>query len=504
MSPETLAITMFFLLFAALLLGHPLAFSLGMLAVIFGVIGWGGSIDAVFALLANRAYGVMEEYVLVAVPLFIFMAQILDASGIAERLFETMHIVMGRIRGGLGIAVIIACTIFAATAGVVGATEVSVGLLAIPALMRVKYNIPLIAGCICAGGTLGILIPPSIMLVVYGSLTQISVGWLYAAAFGPGFLLALLYILYIAVICWIKPEFGPAETGGTHTPAEKISMFAQSIVPPLILVFIVLGSIVAGIATPTEAAGMGCAGAILLAVGYRRFSWKMLKDACWSTTLTTSMIMTLFLGGNAFQAIFMGLGGGDAIANFILGTQLSPIAVLFLMMGIVFFLGCFLDWLGILLDRDPDLRPGHHGAGLQPAVVRNPHLRQPADGLPDPALRLLALLPEGHRAAGDEHLPHLQGGRAVRLPAVAGIDHVHLHPGHRHVGPAGILRPRGRCDPNRCNIEKAPLRRGFFMSSVRANQFRRSCAGVASSHDSNWVAALLTAAGCRSYKDTVN
>ncbi len=357
MSPETLAITMFFLLFAALLLGHPLAFSLGMLAVIFGVIGWGGSISAVFALLANRAYGVMEEYVLVAVPLFIFMAQILDASGIAERLFETMHIVMGRIRGGLGIAVIIACTIFAATAGVVGATEVSVGLLAIPALMRVKYNVPLIAGCICAGGTLGILIPPSIMLVVYGSLTQISVGWLYAAAFGPGFLLALLYILYIAVICWIKPEFGPAETGGTHSTGEKISMFAQSIVPPVILVFIVLGSIVAGVATPTEAAGMGCAGAIILAIGYRKFSWKMLKDACWSTTITTSMIMTLFLGGNAFQAIFMGLGGGDAIANFILGTQLPPIAVLFLMMGIVFFLGMFLDWLGILLIVTPIFVP---------------------------------------------------------------------------------------------------------------------------------------------------
>jgi tripartite ATP-independent transporter DctM subunit len=334
MNPETLAITMFFTLFVGLMLGHPLAFTLGMLAVVFGVIGWGGSADAVFALLANRAYGVMEEYVLVAVPLFIFMAQILDASGIAERLFETMHIVMGRIRG-----------------------EVSVGLLAIPALMRVKYNIPLVAGCICAGGTLGILIPPSIMLVVYGSLTQISVGWLYAAAFGPGFLLSSLYIAYIAIICFIRPEFGPAETESRHSTVEKISMFSRSIVPPVVLVFIVLGSIVAGIATPTEAAGMGCAGAIVLAVGYRKFSWKMLKDACWTTTLTTSMIMTLFLGGNAFQAIFMGLGGGDAIANFILGTQLSPIAVLFLMMGIVFFLGCFLDWLGILLIVTPIFMP---------------------------------------------------------------------------------------------------------------------------------------------------
>jgi len=357
MNPETLAIVMFFSLFVGLMLGHPLAFTLGMIALVFGVIGWGGSVGAVLALLANRTYGVMEEYVLVAVPLFIFMAQLLDASGIAERLFETMHIVMGRIRGGLGIAVIIACTIFAATAGVVGATEVSIGLLAIPALMRVKYNIPLIAGCICAGGTLGILIPPSIMLVVYGSLTQLSVGWLYAAAFGPGFLLSGLYILYIAILCGIKPEYGPPETESKSTPVEKAAMFAKSIVPPVILVFVVLGSIVFAIATPTEAAGMGCVGSLVLAVAYRRFTWKMLKDACWSTTLTTSMIMTLFLGGNAFQSIFMGLGGGDAIANFILGTQWSPLGILFLMMGIVFFLGCFLDWLGILLIVTPIFIP---------------------------------------------------------------------------------------------------------------------------------------------------
>lgn len=357
MNPEILAITMFFTLFVALLLGHPLAFSLGMLAVVFGVIGWGGSVDAILALLANRAYGVMEEYVLVAVPLFILMAQILDASGIAERLFETMHIVMGRIRGGLGIAVIMASTVFAATAGVVGATEVSIGLLAIPALMKVRYNIPLIAGTICAGGTLGILIPPSIMLVVYGSLTQISVGWLYAGAFAPGLLLAALYVIYIAVLCGIKPEYGPPETESRHSAAEKVKMFSISIVPPLALVVIVMGSIIAGIATPTEAAGLGCVGAVLLAVLYRKFSWKSIKDACWTTTLTTSMIMTLFLGGNAFQAIFMGLGGGDAIANFLLGTQLNSYALLFVMMGIIFFLGCFLDWLGILLIVTPIFVP---------------------------------------------------------------------------------------------------------------------------------------------------
>ena len=442
MNPETLAIIMFFPLFVGLMLGHPLAFTLGMIALVFGVIGWGGSVGAVLALLANRTYGVMEEYVLVAVPLFIFMAQILDASGIAERLFETMHIVMGRIRGGLGIAVIIACTIFAATAGVVGATEVSIGLLAIPALMRVKYNIPLIAGCICAGGTLGILIPPSIMLVVYGSLTQLSVGWLYAAAFGPGFLLSGLYILYIAILCGIKPEYGPPETESKHTPVEKVGMFAKSIVPPVILVFVVLGSIVLAVATPTEAAGMGCVGALVLAVAYRRFTWKMLKDACWSTTLTTSMIMTLFLGGNAFQSIFMGLGGGDAIANFILGTQWSPLGMLFLMMGDRLLPGLLPRLARDPADRDPDLHPRHHGTRDEPALVRHAHLRQPADGVFDPAVRVLALLPQGHRAAGDDHLSHLPGHRALRLSAVGRPAAVHLRARHHHVGPADLLRPR--------------------------------------------------------------
>jgi tripartite ATP-independent transporter DctM subunit len=359
MSPENLALVMFGTLFITLFLGHPLAFSLGILALVFGVIGWGGSPDIVFNLLANRAYGVMEEYVLVAVPLFIFMAQVLDSSGIAEKLFESMHIIMGPVRGGLALAVIIACAIFAATAGVVGATEVSVGLLAVPALMSRGYNISLTAGAICAGGTLGIIIPPSIMLVVYGSLAAVSVGHLYAAAFGPGVLLAALYIAYIAVRCGINPSDGPplAKQERVHTVAHKVKIFMTSLFPAVVLVIVVLGSILAGVATPTEAAGMGCAGAVLLAIGYRKFTWKAIYNASWSTFLTTSMVMTLFLGGNAFQAIFMGLGGGDAVTRLLIGSEVGPYGVLFIMMGIVFFLGMFIDWLGILLIVIPIFVP---------------------------------------------------------------------------------------------------------------------------------------------------
>ena len=351
MSPDTLALVMFGTLFVTLFLGHPLAFSLGALAVVFGLIGWGGSPDVVFGLFANKTFGVMGNYVLVAVPLFIFMAQMLDASGIAEKLFQTMHVILGPIRGGLALAVIIVCTVFAASSGVVGATEVAIGLLAVPALMKRGYDLPLIAGSICAGGTLGIIIPPSIMLVVYGSLAGMSVGQLFAAAMFPGLLLSTFYIIYILVRCGINPKLGPPlpKEERIYTFFQKFKMIVSSLVPPATLIILVLGSIVAGIATPTEAAGIGSLGAIILALGYGKLTWVSVKNASLATLTTTSMVMTLFLGGNAFQSIFMGLGGGDAIYNILMGFNLSPYVILFIMMGCVFFLGMFIDWLGILL-----------------------------------------------------------------------------------------------------------------------------------------------------------
>lgn len=359
MSSETLAILMFFTLMVTLFLGHPLAFSLGVLAVVFGLIGWGGGPEVVFALFANKTYGVMEEYVLVAVPLFIYMAQMLDAAGIAEKLFNALYVVLGPIRGGLGLAVIAVCTIFAAASGVVGATEVAIGLLAVPALLKRGYNIPLTAGCVCAGGTLGILIPPSIMLVVYGGLVGMSVGHLMAAAFAPGFLLSSLYMAYIAIRCGLNPSLGPPlpKEERIYTTPQKIKMVIVSILPTATVIFVVLGSIVTAVATPTEAAGLGCVGAMLLALGYKKLTWKAVYEACKSTLVTSSMILTLFLGGNAFQSIFMGLGGGDAFTNFLLGLKVSPMVVLFAMMGIVFFLGMFIDWLGILLIVLPIFTP---------------------------------------------------------------------------------------------------------------------------------------------------
>ncbi len=368
MSPDTVAIAMFGTLFVVLFMGHPLAFSLGATAVLFGLLGWGGSPDQIFAIFANKTYGVMEEYVLVAVPLFIFMAQMLDASGVAEKLFHTMHVLWGPVRGGLGIAVIMVCTVFAASTGVVGATEVAIGLLAAPNLLKRGYDIPMTAGCICAGGTLGILIPPSIMLVVYGGLTNISVGKLFAAAMVPGLMLSCFYITYVAVRCGISPAMGPAlpKEERTHSAVQKLGMVFTSLIPPLFLIFMVLGSIVAGVATTTEAAGLGAVGAMLLALAYRRLTWETIVDSATATMKITCMVMVLFLGGNAFQSIFMGLGGGDAVSDLLLGLQVSPYLVLFIMMGIVFFLGMFIDWLGILLIVIPVFTPVAQELGFDP------------------------------------------------------------------------------------------------------------------------------------------
>jgi tripartite ATP-independent transporter DctM subunit len=368
MSPEFVAIAMFGTLFLVLFMGHPLAFSLGAVAVLFGFLGWGGSPDQIFGIFTNKTYGVMEEYVLVAVPLFIFMAQMLDASGVAEKLFHTMHVLWGSVRGGLGIAVIMVCTLFAASTGVVGATEVAIGLLAAPNLLKRGYDIPMTAGCICAGGTLGILIPPSIMLVVYGGLTNISVGKLFAAAMFPGLTLSALYIIYVAVRCGINPEMGPPlpKEERTHSAKQKLSMVVTSLIPPMFLILMVLGSIVAGVATTTEAAGLGAIGAMLLALGYGRLTWDAIVDSATATMKITCMVMVLFLGGNAFQSIFMGLGGGDAVSGVLLGLQVSPYVVLFIMMGIVFFLGMFIDWLGILLIVIPVFTPVAQELGFDP------------------------------------------------------------------------------------------------------------------------------------------
>ncbi len=356
-SPEVLTILMFLGLVVGLCMGHPLAFVLGGLAVFFGLIGWGPDC---FGLFMNRIYGVMDNYVLIAVPLFIFMAQILDHSGVAGKLFEAMRYIFGPIRGGLAIAVVVVSTLFGACTGIIGASVVTMGMLALPMMLRYGYSKRLSSGCICAGGTLGILIPPSIMLIVMGTQAKLSVGKLFAGAIIPGLILAALYIIYIVIACMRRPELGPPvsrEERSKFSTRQICVMALKSFVPPMILILGVLGSIFAGVATPTEAAGIGAFLAIALAVGYRKLSLAALYDAVIQTGKTASMVIVVLLGATCFTGVFLGLEGGGVVENFILGFGLGKWGTFIVMMVLCFILGMFIDWIGIVMITFPIFLP---------------------------------------------------------------------------------------------------------------------------------------------------
>jgi tripartite ATP-independent transporter DctM subunit len=362
MTPEIMTVLMFVTLVAAITLGHPLAVTLAAVAALFGLIENGFNVPALLDLFVNNSWGIFLNYTLVAVPLFIFMAQILDRSKVSEGLFDALYTVLGGLRGGLGLAVIVVSTVFAATTGIIGASVVAMGLMAGPALLRRGYDRGMSAGIICSSGTLGILIPPSIMLVVYGGLTglkETSVGNLFAAAIIPGLVLSGLYMAYVAIRCSINPKLGPPipVVERTATLGQKFTMTAKNFVPPFGLILVVMGTILAGVATPTEAAALGSVGALVLALVSRKLTWTVIAQASLSTARTTAMIMALFIGGKLFSVVFLFMGGGDVVADALLGMDVSPYVVLTIMMAVVFFLGMFIDWAAILLVVVPIFTP---------------------------------------------------------------------------------------------------------------------------------------------------
>ncbi len=372
MNIELMTIVMFLTLIVVIASGLPLAFCLAGVAALFGLIDNGFNVMALFDMFANNIWGLMDNYVLVAIPLFILMAQLLDRSKVAEALFEALYIVLGSVKGGLGLAVVVVCTVFAATTGIIGASVVAMGLLATPALMSKGYQKELSAGIICSAGTLGILIPPSIMLVIYGGLTgmkETSVGNLFAGAILPGLILASLYFLYIFIRCNINPQLGPPiskEEAGKWSVAQKWGMTLKSLIPPLALILAVMGTILAGIATPTEAAGLGALGALLLALFNRKLNWPVLRDSAFATMKTTAMVMMLFTGGTFFSTVFLGMGGGDVVADLMIGSGLNRWVVLAIMMFIVFMMGMFIDWAAILLITVPVFMPIAMELGFDP------------------------------------------------------------------------------------------------------------------------------------------
>ncbi|MCP4629105.1 MAG: TRAP transporter large permease subunit, partial [bacterium] len=300
------------------------------------------------------------NYILVCIPLFILMAQLLDQSGIAEDLFDTMRYVFGPIPGGLAVAVVVVSTLFGACTGIIGASVVTMGLLGMPVMLKYKYNKRLASGAICAGGSLGILIPPSIMLVVMADQGALSVGKLFAGAVVPGLILSGLYIGYILIRCWIKPQDGPAlsrEERQAVSNLQLTKMIIKTMIPPMVLIFGVLGSIFAGIATPTEAAGVGAVLAFAMTVAYGKFTISGLKAAVVNTAKTTSMVIIILVGAACFSSIFMGSGGGEVVKNFIFGIGLGKWGTFVVMMIILFFLGMFIDWIGIIMITFPIFLP---------------------------------------------------------------------------------------------------------------------------------------------------
>ncbi|MBP7766028.1 MAG: TRAP transporter large permease subunit [Syntrophaceae bacterium] len=357
MSPELITILMFAGLLIGLFMGHPLAFVLGGLAVIFGLIGWGPSM---FYMFMNRIWGTMDNYVLLAIPLFVFMAQLLDQSGVADDLFKALRYVLGQVRGGILLSVIVVSTIFAACTGIIGASVVTMGLLAVPMMRKYGYDKQMSYGSICAGGTLGILIPPSIMLVVMASEATLSVGKLFAAAVLPGLLLALLYLLYVGIRCFFKPELGPpisVEERAGVTTAQIAMMVLKSLVPPMILILGVLGSLFFGIATPTEASGVGAFLAFVMVLAYRKFTWRGLYRAVIQTAKINTMVIIILCGATCFTGVFLGVGGGDVVTDFVMGLGLGKWGTFWVMMAIVFILGMFIDWIGIVLICFPIFLP---------------------------------------------------------------------------------------------------------------------------------------------------
>ena len=357
MSPEFITIGMFIGLLIGLFMGHPLAFVLGGLAVIFGFFGWGPSS---FYMFLNQTWGIMDNYILVCIPLFILMAQLLDQSGVAEELFDTMRYVFGPVRGGIAVAVVVVSTLFGACTGIIGASVVTMGLLGMPVMLKYNYNKRLASGAVCAGGTLGILIPPSIMLVVMADQAAVSVGKLFAGAVIPGLILSTLYITYILIRCWYKPADGPAlsvEERQAVSNKQLTMMVLKSMIPPMILIIGVLGSIFAGIATPTEAAGVGAVLAFWMTLAYGKFTFSGLKAAVVNTAMTTSMVIIILVGAACFSSIFMGSGGGEVVKDFIVGIGFGKWGTFIVMMIILFFLGMFIDWIGIIMITFPIFLP---------------------------------------------------------------------------------------------------------------------------------------------------
>ena len=398
MTDPQIAVGMLLILIFAIFLGFPVAFTLMALGVGFGYYAyfdagrmwraydravednlgavaewetWTGGFfnNRIFDLFVNQTYTVMANDVLTAVPLFLFMGYIVERANIVDRLFTTLFIASRRLPGAMAVAALITCTLFATATGIVGAVVTLMGLLAFPAMLKARYEVRYASGVICAGGTLGILIPPSILLIVYAATSGVSVVRMYAAALLPGLFLAGLYLVYVIGRAMLNPSLAPKPTQeqvGEHTGPQIAWMMITSFVPLAFLILAVLGAILFGFATPTEAAAIGAMGGFLLAIAYRALTWERLKESVYLTARTTAMVCWLFVGSATFASIFAYLGGQQLISNFVTGLDMSPLMFLIVVQIIIFILGWPLEWTEIIVIFVPIFLPLLPHFGIDP------------------------------------------------------------------------------------------------------------------------------------------
>ena len=376
MTDPQVAILMLCMFIFLVLLGFPIAFTLLAMGVGFGYYAYyQGGVETIadlfsnniFYLLNQNAYSVMENDTLVAVPLFLFMGYVVERANIVSRLFYTLQMAARNLPGSMAIAALVTCAVFSTASGIVGAVVTLMGLLAFPAMAAAKYNKQFASGVICAGGTLGILIPPSIMLIVYSAIAELSPLRLYAAAMFPGLILAGLYIVYVIIRVFMQPSLAPKPREEDVPPVAKIYLdLVISFVPLTVLIAAVLGSILGGLATPAEAAAMGALGGLVLAALYRSLTWEKVKESVFLTAKSTAMVCWLFIGSWTFASVFSYLGGHDVIEHFVLSMNLEPWQFLVMVQLIIFLLGWPLEWSEILIIFVPIFLPMLDNFGINP------------------------------------------------------------------------------------------------------------------------------------------
>ena len=375
MSDPAVALTMLGILVFTIMIGFPVAFTLMALGVGFGFYAYFEAHQAffdsrVFYLLTQNTFTVLNNDALVSIPLFLLMGYLVERAGILDNLFRSLQVALKDVPASLAVATLATCALFATATGIVGAVVTLMGMLAFPQMLKAGYDSRLAAGVVCAGGCLGILIPPSIMLIVYGAMAGISVVKLYAAAIVPGFLLAGMYVLYVVAIGIFKPQMAPPmpRSESNVRAAVVLAMLAKSFLPLALLILSVLGAILFGIATPTEAAAVGAFGAMLLAAAYRTLTWQGLRESMVLTARTSAMVCWLFVGSATFASVFAYLGGNVMIKDFVLGLDLNPITFLLLSQAIIFVLGWPLEWTEIIIIFVPIFLPMLPHFGIDPML----------------------------------------------------------------------------------------------------------------------------------------